>query len=42
MSLYDLSEEERGLMGKSGFEFYEKNFKLENCIDNLELILAKK
>ena len=41
VSLYNLSEEDRNLLGKSGFEFYEKNFKLDNCIDKLELILGK-
>ena len=42
ISLYNLNHEERYLIGESGFKYYEKNFKLETCIDNLELIISKR
>ena len=41
VKLYNLKEEERVAIGKSGFDYYIKNFKLDNCIDNLEEILLK-
>lgn len=39
VKLYELSEEERGILGKNGFRYFEENFTMTKCIDNLELIL---
>lgn len=39
VKLYDLSEEERSILGKNGFRYFEENFTMTKCIDNLELIL---
>jgi len=39
LDLYSLSISDRKRMGKNGFNYYEKNFTLNKCLDNLELIL---
>lgn len=41
LEMYDMSTEERINLGNNGFNFYEDNFTLEKCIDNLEFILKK-
>ncbi|MDP9960213.1 glycosyltransferase family 4 protein [Chryseobacterium lathyri] len=37
-----IDEEELNRMGLNGKSFYEKNFKLEECISNLEKIISRK
>ena len=37
--LYEMSIEERNNLGNNGFEYYEQNFTMNKCIDNLEFIL---
>lgn len=37
--LYELPPSERTLLGSNGFNYYNKNFTLDTCIDNLEQIL---
>lgn len=39
--LYSLSPASRALLGENAFDYYKKNFKLEDCMDNLEDILTK-
>ena len=39
VKLYELSEEQRNILGKNGFTYFEENFTMTKCIDNLELIL---
>lgn len=39
LKLYHLNGEERSAMGKSGAAYYEKHFKMENCINNLNEII---
>ena len=39
--LYEMSIEERNNLGNNGFEYYEQNFTMNKCIDNLEFILKK-
>lgn len=39
LQLYEMSVEERNSLGKNGFEYYEQNFTMNKCIDNLEFIL---
>lgn len=41
LKLYDLESKNRIEMGVSGYKYYEANFKLENCISNLESILEE-
>lgn len=41
LEIYEMSIEERINLGNNGFNFYEDNFTLEKCIDNLEFILKK-
>ncbi len=41
LEMYDMSTEERINLGNNGLNFYEDNFTLEKCIDNLEFILKK-
>jgi len=40
LKLYHLNIEERNAMGKLGAAYYEKHFKMENCIDNLNEIIG--
>lgn len=35
----EMSIEERNLLGKNGFKYFEENFTMSKCIDNLESIL---
>lgn len=37
--LYNLSSEQRNILGRNGFRYFEENFTMTKCIDNLELIL---
>ncbi|MDX6182216.1 glycosyltransferase family 4 protein [Flavobacterium sp. Fl-77] len=39
LKLYDLNEEERNILGQNGFRYFEENFTMTKCINNLELIL---
>lgn len=39
IKLYEMSNEERNVLGLNGFEYFEKNFTMNKCIDSLELIL---
>ncbi len=39
VKLYELSEEQRSILGQNGFKYFEENFTMTKCIDNLELIL---
>jgi glycosyltransferase involved in cell wall biosynthesis len=39
LSMYQMSEEERNSLGENGFKYYEENFTMSTCIDNLEFIL---
>ena len=42
LDLHNLNESERETMGVLGYEYYERNFQLEKCINNLESILLNK
>lgn len=42
VEMYEMNIEERINMGNNGFCFYEDNFTLKKCIDNLENILKNK
>lgn len=42
IEMYKMSVEERLNIGNNGFSFYEDNFTLNKCIDNLEIILKNK
>ncbi|MFW0737278.1 glycosyltransferase family 4 protein [Flavobacterium sp. T12S277] len=39
VKLYELSEEQRNILGQNGFRYFEENFTMTKCIDNLEFIL---
>lgn len=39
IKLYEMSSEERNSLGKNGFKYFEENFTMSKCIDNLEIIL---
>lgn len=39
--LYEMSIEERNTLGENGFKYFEENFTMSKCIDNLEFILKK-
>lgn len=39
VKLYELSEEQRSILGQNGFRYFEENFTMTKCINNLELIL---
>jgi glycosyltransferase involved in cell wall biosynthesis len=39
LELYKMSNEERNILGKNGFKYFEENFTMSKCIDNLESIL---
>lgn len=39
VKLYELSVEQRNILGQNGFKYFEENFTMTKCIDNLELIL---
>jgi len=39
VKLYKLTEEQRSILGQNGFRYFEENFTMTKCIDNLELIL---
>lgn len=39
IKLYAMSSEERDNFGKNGFKYFEENFTMNKCIDNLEFIL---
>ncbi len=39
LEMYKMSNEERVHLGNNGFNFYQENFTLKKCIDNLEFIL---
>ncbi|WP_289663026.1 glycosyltransferase family 4 protein [Flavobacterium panacagri] len=39
VKMYELSEEQRSILGQNGFKYFEENFTMTKCINNLELIL---
>ncbi|CAA9203654.1 hypothetical protein FLA105534_04834 [Flavobacterium bizetiae] len=39
--LYEMGKEERDLLGQNGFKYFEENFTMTKCINNLESILKK-
>ena len=39
LELYHLNPYERNILSENGLEYYKRNFTLDKCIDNLELIL---
>lgn len=41
LKLYEMSNEERNILGENGFRYFEENFTMSKCIDNLEFILKK-
>lgn len=41
LKLYEMSDEERSILGGNGFKYFEENFTMSKCIDNLEFILKK-
>lgn len=41
LELYQMSNEERNILGGNGFKYFEENFTMSKCIDNLEFILKK-
>jgi len=41
LKLYEMSSEERNILGGNGFKYFEENFTMSKCIDNLEFILKK-
>jgi glycosyltransferase involved in cell wall biosynthesis len=41
LKLYEMSNEERNILGGNGFKYFEENFTMSKCIDNLEFILKK-
>jgi glycosyltransferase involved in cell wall biosynthesis len=41
LKLYEMSNEERNILGRNGFKYFEENFTMSKCIDNLEFILKK-
>ena len=42
VELYEMSNEQRNILGRNGFEYFKKNFTMSKCIDNLECILKRK
>jgi glycosyltransferase involved in cell wall biosynthesis len=42
IEMYEMNIDERNTLGNNGFNFYEGNFTLKKCIDNLEIILKNK
>jgi glycosyltransferase involved in cell wall biosynthesis len=42
IEMYEMNVQERINLGANGFSFYEDNFTLNKCIDNLEIILKNK
>lgn len=42
IEMYEMNIQERINLGDNGFSFYEDNFTLKKCIDNLEIILKNK
>ena len=41
LKLYEMSNEGRNILGGNGFRYFEENFTMSKCIDNLEFILKK-
>lgn len=39
IKLYEMNYEERNTLGLNGFKYFEENFTMSKCIDNLEFIL---
>ncbi|MFV5694931.1 glycosyltransferase family 4 protein [Flavobacterium sp. LB3P122] len=39
LKLYEMSNGERNILGVNGFKYFEENFTMGKCIDNLEFIL---
>lgn len=39
VKLYEMTSEERFFLGQNGFKYFEENFTMSKCIDNLEFIL---
>jgi len=39
LELYQMSNEELNILGGNGFKYFEENFTMNKCIDNLEFIL---
>lgn len=41
LKLYEMSNGERNILGGNGFKYFEENFTMSKCINNLEFILKK-
>jgi glycosyltransferase involved in cell wall biosynthesis len=41
LKLYNMSNEGLNILGGNGFKYFEENFTMSKCIDNLEFILKK-
>jgi len=41
IKLYEMDKQERDLFGENGFKYFEENFTMTKCINNLEAILKK-
>lgn len=41
LKLHEMSNGERNILGGNGFKYFEENFTMSKCIDNLEFILKK-
>lgn len=39
LELYEMSDKKRKILGANGFKYFEENFTMGKCIDNLETIL---
>ena len=39
IELYEMSDKKRKILGANGFKYFEENFTMDKCIDNLETIL---
>lgn len=39
LELYEMSDKKRKILGANGFKYFEENFTMDKCIDNLETIL---
>ncbi|WP_281322666.1 glycosyltransferase family 4 protein [Flavobacterium aestivum] len=39
IKLYEMDNEDRYILGKNGFQYFEENFTMTKCLDNLESIL---
>ena len=39
IKIYEMNNEERNALGLNGFKYFEENFTMSRCIDNLEFIL---